>query len=84
MRKRLSIKRINAWLDEQGGAERALAPADLISGGDSYIRFVYALLYGDSRKDFGYRIEEDDEAENTEARAAGFVVPDVRFRKEGT
>jgi hypothetical protein len=84
MRKRLSIKRISAWLDEQGGTDRALAPADLISGGDSYIRFVYALLYGDSRKHFGYQIEEEDEAKDTETRAAGFVVPDVRFRKEGT
>jgi hypothetical protein len=81
MRKRLSLKRVCAWLDEQGGTERTLSSGELISGEDSYIRFVYALLYGDSRNNFGYRIEEDDEAAHEEVRAAGFIVPDVRFRR---
>jgi hypothetical protein len=83
MRKRLSIKRVCAWLDERGGTERALFSGELVSDGDSYIRFVYALLFGDSRNNFGYRIEEDEETENEPVRAAGYVVPDVRFRKEG-
>ncbi|MCL2318500.1 MAG: DUF5716 family protein, partial [Treponema sp.] len=56
MRRRLSIKRIGAWLDEQGGADRVLIPKELITGEDSYVRFVYALLYGDSRNNFGYDI----------------------------
>jgi hypothetical protein len=83
MRKRLSIKRINEWLDKQGGKDRVLASGELINDEDSYIRFVYALLYGDSRKNFGYRIEEDDPAANASVSIAGYAIPDVRFRKEG-
>jgi hypothetical protein len=82
MRKRLSIKKIHLWLDEQGGKDTILVPAKLITDGDSYIRFVYALLYGDSRKHFGYRIEEDDAVIDASVTAAGFSVPDVRFRRE--
>ncbi|MDR2924204.1 MAG: DUF5716 family protein [Treponema sp.] len=86
MKKRLSIKRINAWLDEQGGQDRILIPEELITGEDSYIRFIYALLYGDSRGNFGYSIEETDQ-EKTDAgsvKAADYVVPDIRFRKRLT
>ena len=83
MRKQLSIKKINAWLDGQGGEERILIPEELVKGEDSYIRFVYALLYGDSRNNFGYNIEEDEEKALTAASvvAADYVVPDVRFRR---
>ena len=87
MKKRLSIKKISSWLDEQGekhgGSNHCLAPEELITGEDSYIRFIYALLYGDSRSNFGYNIEENDkEAGNTGAvKAANYVVPDLRFRK---
>ena len=80
MRQRLSLKKINVWLDEQGGKDRVLVPAELINDEASYIRFVYALLYGASRNNFGYRIEEDDE--KAEVRTANYVVPDVRFRHE--
>jgi hypothetical protein len=62
MRRRLSLKRINAWLDEHGGKNRVLVPAELIRDGNSYIRFVYALLYGDSRKSFDYAVEEQGTA----------------------
>jgi hypothetical protein len=82
MKKRLSIKRINSWLDEQGGKDRILIPKELITGEDSYIRFIYALLYGDSRNNFGYTIEEgDEEADTGSVKAADYVVPDIRFRK---
>ncbi|GMO23813.1 MAG: hypothetical protein Pg6A_10820 [Termitinemataceae bacterium] len=79
MKKRISIKRINLWLDEQGGKERALVSSELVGDENSYIRFVYALLYGDSRKNFGYRIEEDEAAHSV--KTAGYAVPDVRFRR---
>jgi hypothetical protein len=85
MRRRLSIKKIGAWLDGEGGKDRTLIPAELISNEDSYIRFIYALLYGDSkRSDFAYNIEENGKLVPTEAsvRAADYVVPDVRFRRE--
>jgi hypothetical protein len=81
MRRRLSLKKINVWLDEQGGKEKVLIPEELITGEESYIRFVYGLLYGDSRKDFGYAIEEDDEAAAGSVQTAGYVVPDIRFRR---
>jgi len=79
MEKRLSIKKIDAWLDKQGGKDRTLLPTELIADEDSYIRFIYALLYGDSRKNFGYAIEENGEAESV--KAADYVVPDIRFRR---
>ncbi|WP_461258014.1 Wadjet anti-phage system protein JetA family protein [Treponema sp. R80B11-R83G3] len=84
MKKRLSIKRINAWLDEQGGKEKILIPEELITGEDSYIRFIYALLYGDSRNNFSYNIEDTDkEKTNTgSVKAANYIVPDIRFRKK--
>jgi hypothetical protein len=78
MRRRLSIKRIGAWLDEQGGKEKILAPAELVGDEESYIRFVYALLYGDSRNGFGYRVEEKD---GGAVRTGAYVVPDIRFRR---
>jgi hypothetical protein len=87
MKRRLSLKRINTWLDEQGGKEKILVPKELITGEDSYIRFVYALLYGDSRNNFGYDIEErgiGDDKENTGSiQAAGYMVPDIRLRRRG-
>jgi len=96
MEKRLSMKKIGAWLDEYGGMDRALVPSELIDGEDSYVRFIYALLYGDSRKNFGYAIEENEgtplaktetaKTGGTKAgtvRVAGYVVPDVRFRRVG-
>jgi hypothetical protein len=81
MRRRLSLKRVGAWLDEQGGRERPLAPAELIRDEDSFIRFVYALLYGDSRKNFDYAVEEET-ASREAATSAGYSVPDIRFRKK--
>ena len=83
MKKRLSIRKICSWLDDQGGKDRILIPEELIKGEDSYIRFIYALLYGDSRSNFGYNIEEGDEeaASAASVKAEDYVVPDVRFRR---
>jgi hypothetical protein len=82
MRRRLSLKRINAWLDEQGGRDKVLLPAEIIQDEDSFIRFVYALLYGDSRKSFDYFIEEDDGEQIPPVTAAGYVVPDIHLRRK--
>ena len=86
MRRRLSLNKINTWLDEQGGKDRILIPAELIKGTDSYIRFVYSLLYGDSRNNFGYTIEESPSDENEQdagtVSSAGYVVPDIRLRRK--
>ena len=92
MKKRLSIRKINAWLDEHGGNDRILNPKDLIDDEDSYIKFIYALLYGDarkgdSRKNFTYSIEENEEDSGmpnsgpASVKAADYIVPGIRFRK---
>jgi len=86
MNKQLSIERIGAWLDRQGGKEKILTPTELINDEDSYIRFVYALLYGDSRNNLGYYIEENEDSKPEDpsppsVRAGDYVVPDIRFRK---
>jgi hypothetical protein len=80
MQKRLSIKKINAWLDGEGGKDRILVPEELVKGEDSYIRFIYALLYGDSRSNFGYNIEEKETA-GASVKAADYIVPNIQFRK---
>jgi hypothetical protein len=84
MSRRLSLKRINSWLDEQGGRDKVLLPSELIQDEDSFIRFVYALLYGDSRKSFDYAIEEPEAAEKDPppVTAAGYVVPDIHLRRK--
>jgi hypothetical protein len=85
MKKRLSLGKIIAWLDEQGGRDLLLFPDNLIQDEASYIRFVYALLYGDSsRENFAYQVEEapPDPQKGGRIHAAGFSVPDLRFRRK--
>jgi hypothetical protein len=76
LKRRLSLKRINAWLDEHGGKNRILVPSELIGDEDSYIRFVYALLYGDSRKSFDYAVEERETTKAGNA-ASGDIESDA-------
>jgi hypothetical protein len=94
MRRRLSLVRIQDWLDGQGGRERPLASKDLVRDGDSFVHFIYALLYGDSRRNFEYLIEEELENENgknengekkypgRQVSSRGYVIPDIRFRRK--
>ena len=80
--RQISSKKIGAWLDEKGGKDHILTPDELIDGEDTYIRFVHALLYGDSRDDFGYIIDENDQGDTGSVKAADYVVPDIRFRSK--
>jgi len=90
MKKRLSIKKIGEWLDDHGGKKRILLPKEIINDENSYIRFIYSLLYGDSRNDFGYLIEEKNDDTDTAAfnqnnssvSVCGYIVPDVKFRRK--
>jgi hypothetical protein len=84
MKKRLSIKKIGTWLDDQGGKDNTLLPTELINDEESYIRFIYALLYGDSRNDFSYLIEENesDSRNKNSVQAADYIVPNIQLRHE--
>jgi hypothetical protein len=74
-------KRASAWLDEHGGRERLLASKDLVQDEPSFIRFIYSVLYADSRQTFDYGIDEKPEYESVDA--AGYEVPDLLLRKKG-
>jgi hypothetical protein len=79
LRRQLGVGRITGWLDEQGGRERLLFPGDLVKDEDSFIRFIYSVLYADSRTAFGYGIEEKAE---DPVRSGGYVVPAVALRRK--
>jgi hypothetical protein len=77
----LGTKRVSAWLDEHGGREKLLASKDLVYDEASFVRFIYSVLYADSRQSFDYNIEEKAEYESIDA--AGYGVPDLLLRKKG-
>jgi hypothetical protein len=84
MQKRLSQKRIAAWLDELCGAEALPGPESLIKSDEDFIRFIYALLYGDSRRTFPYGVEDSETQKQVrinEGLSAAWEVPAVVFRR---
>ncbi|GHV77020.1 hypothetical protein AGMMS49942_18410 [Spirochaetia bacterium] len=84
MRRRLGMKRVGAWLDEQGGRDRLLSSRDLVQDEASFIRFVYSLLYADSRPNFDYDVEDFLEEDGSDTvSAGGYAIPDVGFRRKG-
>ncbi|MDR1286853.1 MAG: DUF5716 family protein [Treponema sp.] len=93
LRRQLGIKRVGDWLDGRGGRERLLFAEDLVKDEPSFIRFVYSVLYADSRPAFGYGIEDNDDNDNNtggntenlspSVRTGGYVVPDVVLRRKG-
>ncbi|MDR3166938.1 MAG: DUF5716 family protein [Treponema sp.] len=91
LRRQLGVKRIGDWLDNHGGRERLLSARNLVKDESSFIRFIYAVLYADSRPAFGYGLEENSgdagkgpgEAGRASVRAGAYVVPDVLLRSRG-
>jgi hypothetical protein len=90
LQRQLGVKRIGDWLDDQGGGERTLFTRDLVKDESSFIRFIYSVLYADSRPSFGYGIEDNTEDAGEAAgpagasvRSGGYVAPDVLLRKKG-
>lgn len=80
LERQLSPAKIASWLDEAGGTVRLLSPADLITGTDSFVRFLYAVLYADSRSGrFAYRVEE---GQNAYLVVKGYRIPDLVFRRK--
>ncbi|MDR3343564.1 MAG: DUF5716 family protein [Treponema sp.] len=81
LERQMSPAKIIAWLDEAGGRERLLSSQDLVQDEDSFVRFVYSVLYADSRpQNFAYHIDEphhqdQDHAEDLPQGAARIRVP---------
>jgi hypothetical protein len=86
LRRFLGVSKINDWLDEHGGKDKILSASELVVDEQSFIRFVYSLLYADSRKTFDYTLETpSSDAFSTdnvsgEVHTAGYVLPDVQLR----
>jgi hypothetical protein len=79
LRRQLNPAKISGWLDEQGGRERLLIPQNLVRDEDSFVRFVYSVLYADSRPRFSYHLEENSEGP---VESAGYLVPDLTLRRK--
>ncbi|MDR2759400.1 MAG: DUF5716 family protein, partial [Spirochaetaceae bacterium] len=93
LQRQLGIKRISEWLDYQGGVERILSARELVKDESSFIRFIYSVLYADSRPAFTYDIEDcEEEAAGQDRKDGGriaasvstgiYVVPDVLLRRK--
>jgi hypothetical protein len=79
LERQLGPAKISGWLDEQGGREGLLSPLNLVRDENSFVRFVYSVLYADSRPRFTYRLEENPESS---VESAGYVVPDITLRRK--
>jgi hypothetical protein len=80
LRQQLSPGKISAWLDELGGSERLLASKELIEDEHSFERFIYSVLYADSRpRSFSYKIEEDG---RKQLETETYAVPDLVLRRK--
>ncbi|MDR2482718.1 MAG: DUF5716 family protein [Treponema sp.] len=79
LRRQLSPGKIGLWLDSLGGEDRPLPARELVRDEDSFGRFVYSLLYADSRpRSFDYRIEDAGGMVET----GDYAVPDVALRRK--
>jgi hypothetical protein len=80
LRQQLSPDKISAWLDELGGEKRLLESKELVEDEHSFERFIYSVLYADSRpRSFSYGIEEDGRKQLETER---YAVPDLVLRRK--
>jgi hypothetical protein len=79
LRQQLSPGKISAWLDSLGGEKRLLTSKELIEDEHSFERFIYSVLYADSPRKFGYKIEE---AERKQLETEKYGVPDLVLRRK--
>jgi hypothetical protein len=80
LKQQLSPVKIALWLDELGGTARPLPSGELMGDEHSFERFIYSVLYADSRpRSFEYAIEEEDERRQFETEA--YSAPDLVLRK---
>ncbi|MDR2403180.1 MAG: DUF5716 family protein [Spirochaetaceae bacterium] len=81
LRQQLSPAKIAFWLDELGGADRPLPSRELMGDEHSFERFIYSVLYADSRpRSFEYTIEEEDKRRQFETEA--YSAPDLVLRRK--
>jgi hypothetical protein len=79
LQRQLNPAKICGWLDGQGGKEHLLTSQNLVWDADSFVRFVYSVLYADSRPRFDYHLEESPESP---VESAGYVVPGLTLRRK--
>jgi hypothetical protein len=79
LEKQLGMNKVSQWLDDRGGTGRILEAAELVQDEDSFVRFLYSILYADGRQNFSYRIEDDSKPS---LETQFFVVPDLRLRRK--
>jgi hypothetical protein len=78
--RQLGPRKIEAWLDVEGGTARPLRAEELARDADGFVRVLYATLYADSRPDgFAYFLEEGAGFIGT---GSGWRIPDMTFRRK--
>jgi hypothetical protein len=82
LERQLGLGRIGDWLDRQGGRERLLFAGDLVRDEASFVRFVYSVLYADSRPVFAYDLEEARDGDSGGLKTGAYVVPNVLLRRK--
>jgi hypothetical protein len=85
MRRQLNTGKIREWLDEHGGTEKLLSPAALVTDEESFLRFIYTVLYAESRPSFAYEIQDagsDGKRESGGVKVSAYIVPDVIVRRK--
>ncbi|MDR0377547.1 MAG: DUF5716 family protein [Spirochaetaceae bacterium] len=81
LRRQLSPDKISVWLDELGGEKRLLTSRELIEDEHSFERFIYSVLYADSRpRSFSYKLEE---TVRRRIETEKYAVPDIVLRRKG-
>jgi hypothetical protein len=87
LQQQLSPAKISFWLDElldrkiqRGEERRMLSSGELIGDENSFERFIYSVLYADSRpRSFSYAIEED---QRKQLETEDYAVPDLVLRRK--
>jgi hypothetical protein len=80
LQQQLSPVKIAFWLDELGGADRSLPSRELMGDEHSFERFIYSVLYADSRpRSFDYTIEEE---ERRQLETEHYSAPDLALRRK--
>ena len=77
--KQLSPPKIEQWLNSFGFHKEVLLPSDIITDSQSFIKYLYAVLYSesDSRR-FPFTLEQNS---TDRIRFLHYDIPDIAFRR---